>query len=66
MSTILVTGATDGLGRAVATELAARGHAVLVHGRDRSRTEAVAEEVTARGDGGHADQDMAAGVASRA
>jgi NAD(P)-dependent dehydrogenase (short-subunit alcohol dehydrogenase family) len=37
--TILITGATDGLGRALATELAARGARVLVHGRDDSRGE---------------------------
>jgi NAD(P)-dependent dehydrogenase (short-subunit alcohol dehydrogenase family) len=35
--TILITGATDGLGRAVATELAAAGATVLVHGRDERR-----------------------------
>src|ERR671923_807564 len=37
--TILVTGATDGLGRSVARELARRGAAVLVHGRDPGRGE---------------------------
>ena len=47
MSTILVTGATDGLGRALAGELTARGHAVLVHGRSRERAEAVAGEIGA-------------------
>jgi NAD(P)-dependent dehydrogenase (short-subunit alcohol dehydrogenase family) len=35
--TVLVTGATDGLGRAVAGDLVARGARVLVHGRDRER-----------------------------
>jgi NAD(P)-dependent dehydrogenase (short-subunit alcohol dehydrogenase family) len=34
---ILVTGATDGLGRAVATELAQRGATLLLHGRDEAR-----------------------------
>jgi NAD(P)-dependent dehydrogenase (short-subunit alcohol dehydrogenase family) len=34
---ILVTGATDGLGRAVATKLAERGATVLLHGRDETR-----------------------------
>lgn len=34
---MLVTGATDGLGKAVATELARRGARVLVHGRDDER-----------------------------
>jgi NAD(P)-dependent dehydrogenase (short-subunit alcohol dehydrogenase family) len=35
--TILVTGATDGLGRALAADLAASGADVLVHGRDERR-----------------------------
>jgi NAD(P)-dependent dehydrogenase (short-subunit alcohol dehydrogenase family) len=35
--TILVTGATDGLGRGVAERLAAQGATVLVHGRDDER-----------------------------
>ena len=45
MSRILVTGATDGLGRALAGELVARGHEVVVHGRSRERAEAVADEI---------------------
>jgi NAD(P)-dependent dehydrogenase (short-subunit alcohol dehydrogenase family) len=31
---VLITGATDGLGRAVASELASAGATVLLHGRD--------------------------------
>jgi NAD(P)-dependent dehydrogenase (short-subunit alcohol dehydrogenase family) len=42
---ILVTGATDGLGRRVAFELAGRGATVLLHGRSRERLEATIEEV---------------------
>ena len=49
MTTILVTGATDGLGRVVAGDLAARGMDVLVHGRDPERAQAVAEEIGAAG-----------------
>ena len=37
--TILVTGATDGLGRRVAARLAAGGATVLLHGRSRERLE---------------------------
>ena len=36
-TTALVTGATDGLGKALAAELAGRGATVLVHGRDDGR-----------------------------
>ena len=44
---ILITGSTDGLGRATARELAARGAQVLVHGRDQARIDAVVAEMTA-------------------
>jgi NAD(P)-dependent dehydrogenase (short-subunit alcohol dehydrogenase family) len=37
MTTILVTGATDGLGRALATRLAAEGVSVLAHARNEQR-----------------------------
>jgi NAD(P)-dependent dehydrogenase (short-subunit alcohol dehydrogenase family) len=47
--TVLVTGATDGLGRAVAKALAARGDDVIVHGRSRDRADAVAREIGAAG-----------------
>jgi NAD(P)-dependent dehydrogenase (short-subunit alcohol dehydrogenase family) len=49
MTRILITGATDGLGRAVAAELAGRGAGVVVHGRDRAKAEAVAGEIGADG-----------------
>ena len=43
--TILITGATDGLGRALAAELAAAGATVLVHGRDEARGRATVTEL---------------------
>jgi NAD(P)-dependent dehydrogenase (short-subunit alcohol dehydrogenase family) len=42
---ILVTGSTDGLGRQVARELAARGATVLLHGRDDGRVQATVDEI---------------------
>jgi NAD(P)-dependent dehydrogenase (short-subunit alcohol dehydrogenase family) len=51
--TILITGATDGLGRALAGRLAADGARLLLHGRDQARLDAVADEIaTAAADGG--------------
>jgi NAD(P)-dependent dehydrogenase (short-subunit alcohol dehydrogenase family) len=49
---VLVTGATDGIGRATAVGLARRGATVLVHGRDAARARAVVDEVRAAGGGG--------------
>jgi NAD(P)-dependent dehydrogenase (short-subunit alcohol dehydrogenase family) len=42
---VLVTGATDGLGKAVATELARAGATLLVHGRDDVRGERTLHEI---------------------
>jgi NAD(P)-dependent dehydrogenase (short-subunit alcohol dehydrogenase family) len=43
---ILVTGASDGIGRETARELTRRGARVLVHGRDPARVQAAAAELT--------------------
>jgi NAD(P)-dependent dehydrogenase (short-subunit alcohol dehydrogenase family) len=45
----LVTGSTDGLGRAVAERLGARGANVLLHGRDRARGDQVRRVIEAAG-----------------
>jgi NAD(P)-dependent dehydrogenase (short-subunit alcohol dehydrogenase family) len=42
---VLVTGATDGLGEQVAVQLAAAGHAVVVHGRDPAKVDAVVSRI---------------------
>ncbi|HEY0812095.1 MAG TPA: SDR family NAD(P)-dependent oxidoreductase [Pseudonocardia sp.] len=43
--TVLLTGATDGLGRALAADLAARGATLLLHGRDEERGKATLAEI---------------------
>jgi NAD(P)-dependent dehydrogenase (short-subunit alcohol dehydrogenase family) len=45
--TILITGATDGLGRALARRLAEDGDALILHGRDAGRLAEVAGEIAA-------------------
>ena len=47
--TVLVTGSTDGVGRYVAAKLASSGAKVLIHGRDKARTRALADEIRQAG-----------------
>jgi NAD(P)-dependent dehydrogenase (short-subunit alcohol dehydrogenase family) len=47
-TTILITGATDGLGRALAQRLAADGARLLLHGRDQERLDALESELGGR------------------
>lgn len=47
MANILITGGSDGLGRALALELARDGHHLLVHGRDAARLGEVAAQTGA-------------------
>lgn len=47
--TVFITGGTDGLGRAVALNLAAEGVRLVVHGRDRGRLERLSSELAGAG-----------------
>src|SRR5580704_1896578 len=47
--TVLITGSTDGVGRYVASELAADGAKVLIHGRDAARAKSLIEEIKRAG-----------------
>lgn len=51
---ILVTGATDGIGKEAATTMAAQGHKVIVHGRNEKKTKVVVEGILAQ----HRDADV--------
>src|SRR4029077_20110233 len=42
---ILITGATDGLGRALAGRLAAEGATLILHGRDRRKLDRAGDEI---------------------
>jgi len=44
-TTVLITGATDGLGRGVARDLAGRGANVLLHGRSREKLDELSAEL---------------------
>jgi NAD(P)-dependent dehydrogenase (short-subunit alcohol dehydrogenase family) len=49
--TILITGATDGLGRALAHQLAGRGARLILHGRDAGRLDQTAKEIAGQAGG---------------
>jgi NAD(P)-dependent dehydrogenase (short-subunit alcohol dehydrogenase family) len=49
--TALITGSTDGVGRYVASRLAASGAKVLIHGRDAARAKTLIDEITREGRG---------------
>jgi NAD(P)-dependent dehydrogenase (short-subunit alcohol dehydrogenase family) len=51
MGVVLITGATDGLGRALAERLAQDGEELLIHGRDADRLARVADELAAVSEG---------------
>ncbi|MET8426751.1 SDR family NAD(P)-dependent oxidoreductase [Nocardia sp. NPDC004860] len=58
--TVLITGATDGLGRELAVRLGAAGARLILHGRNPDRAAAVAAEITAAS--GHAPRVILADV----
>jgi NAD(P)-dependent dehydrogenase (short-subunit alcohol dehydrogenase family) len=60
--TILITGATDGLGRALADSLAAAGNRLILHGRNPDRLSQVAAQIQA-GTGAAAPETVLADLA---
>lgn len=42
---ILVTGATQGIGKITATELAKQGHHIVIHGRSQTKLNEVRQEI---------------------
>ena len=59
VTVVVLTGATRGIGRAAAIELARRGAEVALVGRDPERVESVAREATAAGGGGRVHAHVA-------
>lgn len=45
MKTIVITGSTDGIGKLAATQLAAEGHQIIIHGRNSEKLVAVKDEI---------------------
>lgn len=50
MKNILVTGATDGIGRQTAFELARAGHSLVIHGRNADKLRATRQDLVSRTD----------------
>ena len=61
--TVLVTGATDGIGRQTALDLAGMGASVIIHGRDQKRLQEARAEIT-KATGNHEIETIAADFAS--
>ncbi|MFY0614625.1 MAG: SDR family NAD(P)-dependent oxidoreductase [Hyphomicrobiaceae bacterium] len=57
--TILVTGSTDGIGLETSKRLAAKGHTVLLHGRNVAKLEAAVDKVAAVAHGGKIESYVA-------
>ncbi len=52
---ILITGATDGIGRQVAFELASLGHEIIIHGKDAGKVDQIVKNINSRSGKGFAD-----------
>ena len=66
MAVILITGATDGIGRATAERLVGEGHRIIVHGRSAEKVDATVAALGAGAEGILADLSDLGAVAAMA
>lgn len=57
--TILITGATSGIGKVAALELAKTGANIIIHGRNKEKTESVRQEITTKSNNQNIDSIIA-------
>jgi len=56
---ILITGATQGIGKETATTLAKQGHHIILHGRNSTKLQSVADDIKNATGNSHIDTIVA-------
>ena len=62
LTTVLITGATGGIGRALAHAYARKGRRLILHGRDDTKLQELAAECTAQGASSRRCNELLVGV----